>query len=128
MPTEIKLWQVEENTPKSVERSQIDYEKHLEDWLRQDIDMVSPDLLVIGQQVNTAYGGFIDLLAIDSSGNLVVLELKKIEDVPREVVAQALDYATWVQYLGYEDVVERGSEIFGGKESFEQAFRDTVWR
>lgn len=51
----------------------------------------------------TAYGKFIDLLALDSDGNLVVIELKR-NRTPREVVAQLLDYGSWVRGLEDTDV------------------------
>ena len=40
----------------------------------------------------------IDLLAIDASGSLIIIELKK-RKTSREVVAQAIDYASWVKTL-----------------------------
>lgn len=49
------------------------------------------------------YGKYIDLLAIDKDGNLIVLELKK-NKTPREVVAQLLDYASWVKDLKDDDI------------------------
>ncbi|VVM72365.1 hypothetical protein PS645_01829 [Pseudomonas fluorescens] len=48
-------------------------------------------------------GGRIDLLAIAPDGALVLIELKR-DRTPREVVAQTLDYAAWVESL-------RGDEI-----------------
>ena len=41
---------------------------------------------------------YIDLLAIDADGNLHVLELKR-DKTPRDVVAQVLDYGSWVTTL-----------------------------
>jgi hypothetical protein len=55
------------------------------------------------RQVGTFYGGRIDLLGINSEGNLVILELKK-DKTPRNVVAQTLDYASWVKDLTYLEI------------------------
>jgi len=48
-------------------------------------------------------GGRIDLLAIAPDGALVLIELKR-DRTPREVVAQALDYAVWVESLRNEEI------------------------
>jgi hypothetical protein len=42
------------------------------------------------------FGGRIDLLAIAPDGALVLIELNR-NRTPREVVAQSLDYAGWVE-------------------------------
>jgi hypothetical protein len=73
-----------------------------------DPSILGTPLLLIGRQVPTDYGKFIDLLAVDDEGALHVLELKR-DKTPREVVAQALDYGSWVQTLSHEQVLE----IFG---------------
>ena len=78
--------------------------------------------MVIGRQLPTAFGKFIDLLAIDAEGNLTVIELKK-NRTPREVVAQVLDYASWVQDLAYEQVTALYADKHPG-EHFEQAFSE----
>ena len=122
----MRLWQIRDNQPKRIARGSLDLEARLENWLRDDIGMVSDYFLVIGQQVETEYGGIIDLLAIDKAGDLVILELKK-DKTPRQIVAQALDYASWVQEMGHEDVVECASDFFrriGKNISLEQAFKD----
>ncbi len=123
MPSEIKLWQIEEDTPKPVSQDTLDLESRLEGWMRRDIGLVNDNLLVIGEQVRTAYGGIIDLLAVDADANLVILELKR-DRTPREVVAQALDYASWVQNLTPEAVEKLASDFFGADKSFEQVFTD----
>jgi hypothetical protein len=42
---------------------------------------------------------------VDADGVLQVLELKK-DKTPREVVAQVLDYGSWVRSLIHEDVLK----------------------
>ena len=75
----------------------------MEEWLAADISILDPALLVIGRQVETDFGGFIDLLCVDAAGDLVVVELKR-DKTPREITAQALDYASWVVNLTHERV------------------------
>lgn len=126
MPSEMRLWQIRDDQPVHVPQDSLDLESRLEGWLRDDIGMVNDGLLVIGQQVETEYGGIIDLLAIDSSGDLVILELKR-DRTPRDIVAQALDYASWVQRMDYEDVLDCASNFFkqiGDDKTLEQVFRD----
>ena len=60
--------------------------------------ILAEEWMIIGRQVQTTYGGFVDLLAIAPDASLVVIELKR-NRTPREVVAQTLDYASWVQEL-----------------------------
>jgi len=125
MPTDMKLWQIEGGAPpKPVDPDRLNLESRLETWISDDISLISDDLLVIGKQVRTEYGGKIDLLAVDSDANLVILELKKGQ-TPREVVAQALDYASWVHYLEYDDVMDLASKHFGDRKAFENAFSET---
>jgi len=97
MPIEVGLWRIDDDLSK-MEFSGIDNEKRLEEVLLQDISIIDAGLLLIGRQVPTAQGKFIDLLALDMEGNVVVLELKKGK-TPREVVAQLLDYGSWVRDL-----------------------------
>lgn len=95
MPIEVGIWRLGAK-PEKVMMSAIDSESRLENALFQDISILSSQLMLIGRQVATSYGKFIDILAMDMSGNLSIIELKKSR-TPREVVAQLLDYASWVQ-------------------------------
>lgn len=124
MPTEIKLWRIEEDTPKPVSQNTLDLESRLENWIRDDVGLVNDDLLVIGQQVPTDHTGEIDLLAMDSEANLVILELKR-NRTPRDIVAQILDYASYVQKLGLPKIQEiaANSDFLDG-ESLEGAFSE----
>jgi RecB family endonuclease NucS len=58
---------------------------------------------LIGRQEDTGFGGRIDLLGVAPDGALVLIELKR-DHTPREVVAQVLDYAGWVETLRAEDI------------------------
>lgn len=98
MPIELGFWRLNGNQPARLESSGLDLEARLEDILASDLDILNPGLLLIGRQVPTSYGKFIDLLALDSQGNVVVIELKR-DRTPREVVAQVLDYGSWVRDL-----------------------------
>ena len=75
-------------------------ESVLEKWLESNPDGILEDgrVLIIGRQVRTDLGGFIDLLGIDRCGNVVVIELKR-DCTPRDVVAQALEYAAFAARL-----------------------------
>lgn len=63
----------------------------------------------IGRQVETEFGGLIDLLCVDAAGDLVVVELKR-DKTPRKITAQALDYASWVVDLTHERVTSIAKE------------------
>ena len=98
-------------------------EQWLEEWLASDISVVDPSLMVIGRQVRTAFGGVIDLLCTEMSGDLVIVELKSSR-TPREVTAQALDYSYWVKDLEFDEVVNLADRYLGGPGSLEAAFRE----
>jgi hypothetical protein len=100
METSIKCWSVKKNAPpREAEPGAPELERHLEDWIEKCIDLVDPSLLVIGRQVEN-----MDLITIDDEGQLVVIELKR-DQLPRTVLAQALDYASAVASWTPEKVV-----------------------
>ena len=97
------LWENKNGKLVELPKRRLDQEERLEEWIAKDVALLGLDVLVIGRQVRTPYSGRIDLLAIDQQGNLVVLELKR-DRTPREVIAQILDYASWVADLLPPDV------------------------
>lgn len=101
MSVETRIWRID-NGLKPLVMSHVEKEKYLEDSLQEDV--LGLDMMIIGRQVPTAFGKRIDLLGIDSSGNVVVVELKR-DKTPREVVAQLLDYGSWVNGLGFDDIL-----------------------
>ena len=75
-------------------------EKTLENWFESNPDGIldTDVVLFIGRQVLTNLGGYIDLLGLDRQGNVVVVELKR-DKAPRDVIAQALEYASFAASL-----------------------------
>jgi len=121
MPIKTEMWRIDGGLQK-VTYSSIEAEKKLESILEKDITIVDTSLMVIGRQVPTAYGKLIDLLAIDSEGHLAVIEIKR-DRTPREIIAQIIDYASWVQSLTYENITEIYSQN-NPEQHFEQAFEE----
>ncbi|NJN20431.1 MAG: DUF91 domain-containing protein [Leptolyngbya sp. RL_3_1] len=112
MPQDIRLWKVKSgDSLQEIQQTSLNLEQRLHTWLERDISIISDDFLVIGSEVRTAYGGFIDLLCITASGDLVIVELKR-GLTPREVVAQALDYASWAEGLSHEQITEIAEGYF----------------
>jgi len=119
MPIEVGIWRLGDK-PEKIETPVIDSEKLLEEAISKDLSIISNQLMLIGTQVTTAYGKYIDILAINSEGNLSIIELKK-DKTPREVVSQLIDYATWVQNLSFEEIASIYTEKNNGKK-IEQGF------
>jgi len=109
MPIEVGVWQIIDNKAQKIDFSALEFESRLEDILTDDISIINPDILLIGRQVPTSYGKFIDLLAIDTNGHLVVIELKR-NRTPRDIIAQLLDYGSWVRDLEDDDIAGIFSE------------------
>ncbi len=102
MPINQEFWEINDSINK-IEESILNSENELEEIIERKIDILNPNWLIIGRQVITDYNKRIDLLAIDNAGDLVIIELKK-NKTTRDVVAQGLDYASWVKKLSTSDI------------------------
>ncbi len=101
MPQRTALWTVS-TTPASLPEARLPSERKLEDMIVAAPRILSDEWMLIGRQESTMTGR-LDLLAIAPDGALVLIELKR-EKTPRDVVAQALDYACWVENLETDDI------------------------
>jgi hypothetical protein len=119
MPIQIGIWRLGDKL-QPVSLSALGNEAKLENALAKDISIISPKLMLVGRQVLTAYGKHIDLLGMDAEGNLAVIELKR-NRTPREVVAQLLDYGSWVKGLSYDEIADIYADQHGGT-AFEEGF------
>ncbi|KRB77686.1 hypothetical protein ASE01_05645 [Nocardioides sp. Root190] len=121
MPVEMRMWRIDGDEPRPLKATVLPAEKELHQFLLRDPSLLGVRLLVIGSEVATPYGKRLDLLAIDTDGNLHVLELKR-DRTPREVVAQILDYGSWVSTLSRDEVIDIADKHLD--QPFEAAFED----
>ena len=126
MGIEYAIWKVSD-VPTKLPTSSLISENELEEMICKDIGILNEEWLPIGRQVVTEHGGSIDILAINENGNLIVIELKK-NKTPREVITQAIDYASWVKDINlatiagiYKNSIEK---LHSSYESLDQAIRD----
>lgn len=96
MATEIKTWQIIDGkltlVNSSLPENQRKEKEDLEQWIKSNPIILGTDILLIGEQVQTKSGP-LDFLGIDKTGNIVIVELKR-DRLPREALAQAIDYAS----------------------------------
>ena len=128
MGTEIRTWQIIDGTLTSIDAVLKDEGRtepyDLEPWLASNPEIIGTDIVLVGRQVATRSGPM-DLLGIDKSGNTVIIEIKRSE-LPRESLAQAIDYASDVA----EWTVEKLGEVCLGytkktlQDAFHEAFPD----
>jgi hypothetical protein len=113
MPVEMAMWKMTAAGPQRLETSPLDFERRLEDMIVNDPSLIGLAVIVLGRQVPTGYGGFVDVLGVDLEGRVHVIELKR-DRTPREVVAQVLDYGSWAKDLTLSDVSEIFADKIGG--------------
>ena len=121
MPVEMRMWRIDGDEPRPLATSALPVEKDLHEFLKRDPSLLGERLLVIGSELSTPWGPRLDLLAIDVEGNLHLLELKRGK-TPREVVAQVLDYGSWVSTLSRDDLLDIANRHLN--QPFEAAFED----
>jgi hypothetical protein len=81
--------------------------EHLQQVLRDRIETIAPETLIISEEFGDwdASRRRIDLLGIDKSGAIVVVELKRSQD-GSHMELQALRYAAMVSALTFDDAVQ----------------------
>lgn len=93
--------------PRTFEQVEIRERKHLQALLRENIGVLGDDILLIGEEFSswTDSQRRVDLLANDRDANLVVIELKCIED-GGHMELQAIRYAAMLAPMDFETVVQ----------------------
>lgn len=112
MPIHHSLWRVA-SKPQPLREAILPSEALLEGMIVASPEILSREWMIIGRQEDTGFGGRIDLLALAPDGALILIELKRGR-TPREVVAQAIDYASWAERLPAEDIARIYARFSGG--------------
>src|ERR1700726_1236249 len=102
MPIHHSIWRADK-LPSRLSEGALPSEQLLEDMIVASPEILSDQWMIIGRQEDTGFGGRIDLLGIAPDGTLILIELKR-DRTPRQVVAQAIDYATWLEALDAQEV------------------------
>ena len=106
---------------------QMPTELRFEELIVRNPEMLEPGLRLVGRQTPTQTG-WLDLLAVDADGRLVVYELKR-GMLAREAVTQVLDYASDLDAMSTGDLAKHISERSGNDgieqiDDFEQWYAD----
>ena len=123
MPIRSAIWTVAV-PPAQLTETRLPNERLLEDMIVGAPRLLSEEWMLVGRQEDTGFGGRVDLLAIAPDGSTVLIELKR-DRTPREVVAQALDYAYWLSRAGTRDIDAIYSRFAPGRslaDDFRQRF------
>ena len=81
--------------------------EHLQEWIAKNPEMLGEEILIIQKE----YDGFndtnerLDLLALDKDGGLIIIE-NKLDDTGRNVVWQALKYASYCSTLSTNQIIK----------------------
>jgi hypothetical protein len=124
MATEIKVWEVINESLQEIESDDLaseNLEKDLETWVTNNPSLLGGKLLAIKRQHEVPQVGILDLICIDENGRLAVIEFKR-SLTSREAVAQALDYASWLDATSEAEIRSLAQESLG--KPIEDAFLD----
>jgi hypothetical protein len=84
-------------------------EKNIENWIADKPQLIFPneEILTIGQSISGR--SMADVLALDTSGNLIIIEIKR-DWSNRKTVGQLLEYAAKFRDVSYERLAEEANK------------------
>ncbi|PLK44487.1 DUF4268 domain-containing protein [Emticicia sp. TH156] len=96
--------------------------QHLQEWLENTPTALGEDLLIIQKEFSefAHTNERLDLLALDKSGNLVLIE-NKLDDSGRDVTWQALKYASYCSTLTSDEIEQIYQKYLNSKGNGENA-------
>lgn len=104
----MEVYRIDDYELSRVPANELATEQELEEHLIKSRGAVIGDveLMYIDRQGTPEEGGIFDILAVDRNGDLVIVELKR-DKTPRDIVAQALEYASGLRNDGYTTLENR---------------------
>ena len=114
MSAEPQLFRIDPSTHESEAMTEVDFarlglqeRRDIQEWVAANPGILGEDLLIIGKE----FSGFdrtderLDLLAVDTDGKLVVIELKR-DDTGTDAHWQAIKYASYLHRVDAEHIIE----------------------
>ena len=121
MPSEPQLFRVDPKSRAADRIEEVDFgqlglqeRRDIQEWVAANPGILGDDLLIIGKE----FSGFdrsnerLDLVAIDSGGVLVVIELKR-DDTGADAHWQAIKYASYFQHATADAIIEMAASYKG---------------
>lgn len=106
MGTKIKVWEIDNNKLIPISTTMTEEgrkeKEDLEKWIKSHPEILGDDIAIIAEQPTLLSTNKPDFIAVDSDGNIVIVELKR-DAGDRDAVAQTIDYASEI-YNSFNDV------------------------
>ncbi len=100
--------------PTTFKEQKLKERQHLQEWIAKSPEVLGEPLLIIQKE----FDGFdqtherLDLLALDKSGKLVIIE-NKLDDSGKDVTWQAIKYASYCSSLSQEEIIDIYASYLG---------------
>lgn len=110
------LWKLDGSKLKSVPETtftdQNVLESQLEEWIKENPQILGENLLIVGQQIQIEdVKDKLDLLAIGENWDAVIIELKR-GTARGDTDIQSLKYASYISTWDFEDIQKKAEEYF----------------
>lgn len=99
-------------SPAKLSELEVSERYDLQEWIDHHPAILGEELLVVAKELELSFGARLDLLAVDKTGALVVIELKR-DDSGRNVDWQAIRYASYVANFTEEELTGYFADYLG---------------
>ena len=106
----VVLHKIEDGELIEYSETPVSKEFEIHDFVEKHTKILGKDIFIIGREVRTVDGNFIDLLGLNSNGDTIIIEIKK-DQTPRKVIAQILEYAEWISNSTGSDELNKIAKI-----------------